>query len=107
MALNHRDPPRMWARWGECPGPTAMWSRPRSPGVVGKPLMDDYPRLDRPGELIGPHADGEGGSQHPGRLAGTVDTGFAARLGVGGGLSPSMLRYPGPRDHCGFEAPAL
>src|SRR5262249_14324771 len=32
--------------------------------------------------------------------------GFVGRLGVGGGPSPSMLRYPGPQDYCGFEAPA-
>ena len=70
-------------------------------------MMDDHSRLDRPAELKGPHSGAEGGPQRPGLLAGSVAGGFTGRLGFGGGLSPSMLRYPGPQDYCGFEAPAL
>ena len=32
---------------------------------------------------------------------------FADRLGHSGMINPSMLRYPGPRDYCGFEAPGI
>ena len=49
----------------------------------------------------------KGGRQRPGRPSPARSTGgFTGRLSFGGGLSPSMLRYPGPRDYCGFEAPA-
>jgi tetratricopeptide (TPR) repeat protein len=70
-------------------------------------MMDDHSRLDRPAELKGPHSGAEGGPQRPGIFAGSFTAGFAGRLGFGGGPSPSMLRYPGPQDYCGFEAPAL
>ncbi len=69
-------------------------------------MRDDHPRLHPPDELKGPHA---GGGDAPEPLvppSGSVEAGFADRLGRCGGLSPSILRYPGPRDYCGFEAPA-
>ena len=70
-------------------------------------MMDDHPRLHRPDELRGPHAGGAGAPERPGvPEAAAGELGFADRLNLCGSLSPSMLRYPGPRDYCGFEAPA-
>jgi hypothetical protein len=42
--------------------------------------------------------------EHSERLTRSNDHGFASRLGSGASLSPALLRYPSPQDHCGFEA---
>ena len=69
-------------------------------------MMNDHHKAHRPKGHEGPHVREDGDPAH-GRTAGSGDAGFADRLRLYGSLSSSMLRYPGPRDYCGFEAPAL
>jgi tetratricopeptide (TPR) repeat protein/tRNA A-37 threonylcarbamoyl transferase component Bud32 len=69
-------------------------------------MMDDHPRLHPPDELKGPHMGGGDAPAHLGRPSGSTEAAFADRLGRCGSLSPPILRYPGPQDYCGFEAPA-
>jgi hypothetical protein len=61
----------------------------------------------RPTEPERPDAFGDTELEGPGQPAVSSDPGFVDPLGFGGSLAPSLLRYPGPRDYCGFEAPVL
>ncbi len=69
-------------------------------------MMDDHLKAHGSKGFEGPHANGDGSLARSTRSAGAGDPGFADRLSLRGSLSPSMLRYPGPRDYCGFEGPA-
>ncbi len=61
----------------------------------------------RPAGPEGPDAIGDTAREGPGRSAISGDLGFVDRLELGGSPNPSMLRYPGSQDYCGFEAPTL
>ncbi len=68
-------------------------------------MMDEHLKSHRSERSAGPRATGDGSPVHSARLLGAADAGFADRLSLHGSLSPSILRYPGARDHCGFESP--
>jgi serine/threonine protein kinase/tetratricopeptide (TPR) repeat protein len=65
--------------------------------------MDEHLNLHAPTGLKPPHRNGNGSPEQP--LGHADDPRFADRLRITASLSPSILRYPGPRDYCGFEAP--
>ncbi len=69
-------------------------------------MMDDHLESHRSQGLERPHTNGDGSLARSIFSAGAGDPGFADRLKRSASFSASMLRYPGPRDYCGFERPA-
>jgi tetratricopeptide (TPR) repeat protein/tRNA A-37 threonylcarbamoyl transferase component Bud32 len=70
-------------------------------------MMDDHPGSHRSKEREGSPGGRADAPGQPGRPAGPGEAGFADRLRHHGSLNSSIIRYPGPHDYCGFEAPAL
>ncbi len=92
-------------RSDDCSGAPPARTRCQSRGFVGiASTMDNQSNAHGARGREGPHRNGDDSREHSIRRGG--DPGFADRLKLNGSLSPSIVRYPGPRDYCGFEAPS-